>query len=134
MARGYSSLGQSSPCLLTHGIQTPNELTLPPFVEPSQHNEPPIPGLSPSSEPHEAEPKLSLTPPLTISNSSRYSSLSHNHQRYTCRLPPPPPSSPIPNPTPPVPSSSTPTPVPSPNSHNETWKQFTNLQLTVMIP
>ncbi|MBW0468642.1 hypothetical protein O181_008357 [Austropuccinia psidii MF-1] len=58
MARGHLSLGQSSPCLVTHGIQTPKtkptkspstryssssyafKLTLPPFVEP------PIPGPS----------------------------------------------------------------------------------------
>ncbi|MBW0550239.1 hypothetical protein O181_089954 [Austropuccinia psidii MF-1] len=31
-----------------------SELTIPPFVEPSQYNEPPIPGLGPSSERHEA--------------------------------------------------------------------------------
>ncbi|MBW0519170.1 hypothetical protein O181_058885 [Austropuccinia psidii MF-1] len=30
-----------------------SELTLPPFVEPSQHNEPPIPGPIQPSEPHE---------------------------------------------------------------------------------
>ncbi|MBW0474168.1 hypothetical protein O181_013883 [Austropuccinia psidii MF-1] len=30
-----------------------SELTLPPFAEPSQHYEPPIPGLSQPSEPHE---------------------------------------------------------------------------------
>ncbi|MBW0510647.1 hypothetical protein O181_050362 [Austropuccinia psidii MF-1] len=30
-----------------------SELTFPPFVEPSQHNEPPIPGPSHCSEPHE---------------------------------------------------------------------------------
>ncbi|MBW0478130.1 hypothetical protein O181_017845 [Austropuccinia psidii MF-1] len=40
------------------------ELTLPPFLEPSQYNEPLIPGLSPSSESHgelsahEPEPKV----------------------------------------------------------------------------
>ncbi|MBW0560291.1 hypothetical protein O181_100006 [Austropuccinia psidii MF-1] len=48
---------------LFHGMQphfpfliltfSSSELTLPPFVEPSQHNEPPIPGLSKPSEPHE---------------------------------------------------------------------------------
>ncbi|MBW0508438.1 hypothetical protein O181_048153 [Austropuccinia psidii MF-1] len=32
---------------------TSSELTFPPFVEPSQHNEPPIPGPSQPSEPHE---------------------------------------------------------------------------------
>ncbi|MBW0520350.1 hypothetical protein O181_060065 [Austropuccinia psidii MF-1] len=41
-----------------------SKLTLPPFVEPFQPNEPPIPGLSPSSKPHkdvltrEAEPEV----------------------------------------------------------------------------
>ncbi|MBW0504273.1 hypothetical protein O181_043988 [Austropuccinia psidii MF-1] len=43
-----------------------SELTLPPFVEPSQHNEPPIPGPSPSSEPHEdfsaCEPEPNVAP------------------------------------------------------------------------
>ncbi|MBW0584562.1 hypothetical protein O181_124277 [Austropuccinia psidii MF-1] len=45
-----------------------SELPLPPFIEPSQHNEPPIPGPSPSSEPHEdlsacePEPKVVSQP------------------------------------------------------------------------
>ncbi|MBW0566042.1 hypothetical protein O181_105757 [Austropuccinia psidii MF-1] len=44
-----------------------SELTLPPFVEPSQTNEPPIPGSSPSSKPHEdlltrdPEPEVAMT-------------------------------------------------------------------------
>ncbi|MBW0512593.1 hypothetical protein O181_052308 [Austropuccinia psidii MF-1] len=44
-----------------------SELTVPPFVEPSQTNEPPIPGPSPSSKPHEdvltcePEPEVALT-------------------------------------------------------------------------
>ncbi|MBW0470998.1 hypothetical protein O181_010713 [Austropuccinia psidii MF-1] len=39
----------------SHLIATFNssELTIPPFVEPSQTNEPPIPGPSPSSKPYE---------------------------------------------------------------------------------
>ncbi|MBW0579547.1 hypothetical protein O181_119262, partial [Austropuccinia psidii MF-1] len=70
MARGHLSLGQSSPCLVTNGIQTPNlpckqtprQPTPGPsgtqwseelFCEPSQTKEPPIPGPSPSSQPHE---------------------------------------------------------------------------------
>ncbi|MBW0524722.1 hypothetical protein O181_064437 [Austropuccinia psidii MF-1] len=46
------------------------ELTLPPFVEPSQYNEPPIPGPSPSSQPHEdvsaceTEPEVAPTQSL----------------------------------------------------------------------
>ncbi|MBW0481607.1 hypothetical protein O181_021322 [Austropuccinia psidii MF-1] len=81
-----------------------SELTLPAFVEPSQSNEPPIPGPSPSAKPHEdnmtCEPEpevaptqsmeepfgksqLFLTFPLTISTP-----LFHHHRRYACRIPP----------------------------------------------
>ncbi|MBW0489701.1 hypothetical protein O181_029416 [Austropuccinia psidii MF-1] len=85
-----------------------SSLTLPPFVEPSQHNEPPTPGRSPTAEPPEdvstGEPELEvaptqsteepfgkssllalysyqlfLTPPSTISSSSRYSLLPNHH-------------------------------------------------------
>ncbi|MBW0538570.1 hypothetical protein O181_078285 [Austropuccinia psidii MF-1] len=78
------------------------------FHEPSQHNEPPIPGLSPSSKPpgedptHEPEPEVAptqsmeelfgksqlhfynssqlfLTPPLPIYSLSSYSPLNHHH-------------------------------------------------------
>ncbi|MBW0526834.1 hypothetical protein O181_066549 [Austropuccinia psidii MF-1] len=149
MARGNSSLGQLSPCLVTHGIQMPNfphektpqkltpgpsgtqqsedlfcskqpnipllistfdssDLNLPPFVEPSHPNEPSIPGPSQSSKPHEDAPthdpeaevaltqsmeepfdksslhffyssQLFLTPPSTISSSSRYTPLCNHH-------------------------------------------------------
>ncbi|MBW0560282.1 hypothetical protein O181_099997 [Austropuccinia psidii MF-1] len=83
-------------------------LTLTPFLEPSQTKEPPIPGLSPSSQPpeddmtREPEPEVAptqsteepfgksqfhffnstqlfLTPPSTISISSRHSPLHHYH-------------------------------------------------------
>ncbi|MBW0483012.1 hypothetical protein O181_022727 [Austropuccinia psidii MF-1] len=78
-----------------------SELTLPPFVEPSQTNEPPIPGPSPSSKPHEdvptcePEPELAptqsmeepfgkhqlfLTFPLTISSSFHSTPLCNHHQ------------------------------------------------------
>ncbi|MBW0546416.1 hypothetical protein O181_086131 [Austropuccinia psidii MF-1] len=96
------------------------ELTLPPFVEPSQHNEPPIPGQSQSSESHEdssshePEPEvapmqsreepfgksplyffhsyqLSLSTHWTICSSSRYSLLPHYHLKYAHQLPPAPP-------------------------------------------
>ncbi|MBW0479888.1 hypothetical protein O181_019603 [Austropuccinia psidii MF-1] len=93
---------------VTHGIQMPNELTIPPFVEPSQPNEPPIPGPSQPSElhedasTHELEPEVAptqstgepfgksplhffhsfqlfLTPPLPISSSSGYTHLCDHH-------------------------------------------------------
>ncbi|MBW0531573.1 hypothetical protein O181_071288 [Austropuccinia psidii MF-1] len=104
--------------------------------EPSQHDEPPIPGPSPSSKPPEdvptCEPKrdgaptqstkealgkspllflysyhIFLTPPLIISSLSCYSPLCNHHQQYAHWIPPP--CSPSPCVTPP----STPTPVPS---------------------
>ncbi|MBW0577298.1 hypothetical protein O181_117013 [Austropuccinia psidii MF-1] len=78
-----------------------SELTLPPFVEPSQTNESPIPGPSPSSESHEDIPahehepevapmqsmeepfgksQLFLTFPLTISSFSHSTPLHNHHQ------------------------------------------------------
>ncbi|MBW0553725.1 hypothetical protein O181_093440 [Austropuccinia psidii MF-1] len=85
-----------------------SELLLPPFVEPSRTNEPPIPGPSPSSKPHEDIPthepepevaptqsmeepfgksqlhffsssQLFLTFPLTISTLSHSTPLRHHH-------------------------------------------------------
>ncbi|MBW0584015.1 hypothetical protein O181_123730 [Austropuccinia psidii MF-1] len=41
---------------------------------------------------------------------------------------PPPPSPEIPPVAPKIPTAS------SPHSHNESWQEFTNLQLTLMIP
>ncbi|MBW0563145.1 hypothetical protein O181_102860 [Austropuccinia psidii MF-1] len=96
--------------------------------KPSKHNEPPIPGLSPYSEPPEdvatCEPEpevapkpstedpfgnslllflssyqLFLTPPSIISSSSCYSPLHNNHRRYAHWIPPP--HSPSPCVTPP---------------------------------
>ncbi|MBW0531183.1 hypothetical protein O181_070898 [Austropuccinia psidii MF-1] len=77
-----------------------SELTVPTFVQPSQMDEPPIPGLSPSSEPHEdiltcePEPEVALTQSmeerfgksqlfltfnLAISSSSHSIPLRNNH-------------------------------------------------------
>ncbi|MBW0516581.1 hypothetical protein O181_056296 [Austropuccinia psidii MF-1] len=113
--------------------------------EPSQHNEPPIPGWSPSSKPpedfptHEPEPEVAptqsmdelfgksqlhffnsspvfLTPPSPISSSSRYTPLD------------PPPIA-AENPTtssPLVPSSS--------HSYDDAFQEFTDLRPTLMIP
>ncbi|MBW0487243.1 hypothetical protein O181_026958 [Austropuccinia psidii MF-1] len=92
-----------------------SELTVPPFVEPSQTDEPPIPGLSPSSEPYEdvltcePEPEVALTQSM---------------------------EEPFAYPTPPLsliiiddmPVGS------SPHSHNEAFQEFTDLQPTLMIP
>ncbi|MBW0580976.1 hypothetical protein O181_120691 [Austropuccinia psidii MF-1] len=46
-----------------------SELTLPPFVEPSQTNGPPIPGLSASSEPHEDVPTCEPEPEVALAQS-----------------------------------------------------------------
>ncbi|MBW0482281.1 hypothetical protein O181_021996 [Austropuccinia psidii MF-1] len=88
------------------------------FCKPSQHDEPPIPGPSPSSElpedvtTRETEPevaptqsmeepfgksqihffnspRLFLTPPLPISSLSRYSPFNHHHRQYPHWIPPP---------------------------------------------
>ncbi|MBW0534239.1 hypothetical protein O181_073954 [Austropuccinia psidii MF-1] len=102
-----------------------SELTLPPFVEPSQTNEPPIPGWSPSSEPHEdvlthdPEPEVALrksmeepfahpTPPhsvIIINNKPIGSTLPFLHPLLPRRFlpfplrtqPPPPPSAKLPS-------------------------------------
>ncbi|MBW0555095.1 hypothetical protein O181_094810 [Austropuccinia psidii MF-1] len=95
-----------------------SELNFPPFVEPSKYDEPPIPGLSQPSEPHEdtltCEPEpevapmqsteepfgksrlqlfhsfqLFLTPPLAISSLSHYTHLCNHHQQYAHHIPPP---------------------------------------------
>ncbi|MBW0538676.1 hypothetical protein O181_078391 [Austropuccinia psidii MF-1] len=80
---------------------------MPPFVEPSQTNEPPIPGPSPSSKSHvdvlthEPEPELapiqSMEEPFVLPRRS-----------------------------PPAPSS--------PHSHEEACQEFTDLEPTLMIP
>ncbi|MBW0481661.1 hypothetical protein O181_021376 [Austropuccinia psidii MF-1] len=46
-----------------------SELTLPPFLEPSQPNEPPIPGPSPSSRPHEDVPTCDPEPEVALTQS-----------------------------------------------------------------
>ncbi|MBW0525178.1 hypothetical protein O181_064893 [Austropuccinia psidii MF-1] len=82
------------------------------FREPSQHNEPPIPGLSPSSKPPEdvatceAEPEVAptqsmeepfgksqlfLTPPFPISSLSHYSAVFPRSPSHPPRTQPPPP-------------------------------------------
>ncbi|MBW0532888.1 hypothetical protein O181_072603 [Austropuccinia psidii MF-1] len=107
-----------------------SELTLPPFLQPSQTNAPPIPGLSPSSESHEdnlthePEPEVAptqsmeeplgksqlhffyssqlfLTFPSNFSSSSHSTPLHHHHRRYAHQIPPPFTPTPVPSPVPP---------------------------------
>ncbi|MBW0526838.1 hypothetical protein O181_066553 [Austropuccinia psidii MF-1] len=105
MARGHSSLGRLSPCLVTHGIQMPKTKPTksPPQDSPiprlpceqtpqqptpglsgtrwledlscetSQHNEPPIPGPSPTSEPPEDIPTFEPEPEVAPTQSTEES-------------------------------------------------------------
>ncbi|MBW0558746.1 hypothetical protein O181_098461 [Austropuccinia psidii MF-1] len=57
---------------LFHGTTfNSSELTLPPFVEPSQTNDPPIPGPSPSFEPHEDVPTHEPEPEVALTQSMK---------------------------------------------------------------
>ncbi|MBW0550517.1 hypothetical protein O181_090232 [Austropuccinia psidii MF-1] len=125
---------KSPPTRLTHSMYASRENPMAThsrsedlFWEPSQHNEPPIPGLSPSSKPPE---DVLTSPPATprsiiIIDDTPVGS------------PTPPPSTPTPdlppiateNPTassPPVPSSS--------HSYDDTCQEFNDLRPTLMIP
>ncbi|MBW0565175.1 hypothetical protein O181_104890 [Austropuccinia psidii MF-1] len=125
------------------------ELTLPPFVQTSQYNEPLIPGSSQSSKSqlpsHEdaltCEPGLEMAPMKSKEDPfGKFPTFTHpsfqlillpplhnNHLQYTCWLPPG--SFPRdPSHCPENPTTS------SPYSHNEAQKEFTNLQLTLLIP
>ncbi|MBW0481065.1 hypothetical protein O181_020780 [Austropuccinia psidii MF-1] len=79
--------------------QIPCNKTLPFLVcQPSQPNEPPIPGLSPSSKPHEDIPSCEPEPELVPLHP-----LHDHHRQYARRIPPPL------SPSPRVPPPSTPT-------------------------
>ncbi|MBW0494005.1 hypothetical protein O181_033720 [Austropuccinia psidii MF-1] len=90
MARGHSSLGQSSPCLVTHGIQKPKtkptksppkRLTHSTYASQANpvapdgqrtypaHIEPPIPGPIPSSKPPEDVPTCEPEPEVAPTQS-----------------------------------------------------------------
>ncbi|MBW0554325.1 hypothetical protein O181_094040 [Austropuccinia psidii MF-1] len=139
--------------IVTHGIQTPKtkptkspptRLTCSMYAsranpvatnEPSQHNEPPIPGPSPSSEPPEdvltCEPEPEVAPTQSTEDP------------FVCPATPcsviiiddMPIGSPTSPPSPCVTPPFSPTLVPSsPHSHNDACQEFTNLQPTLMIP
>ncbi|MBW0559922.1 hypothetical protein O181_099637 [Austropuccinia psidii MF-1] len=82
-----------------------SELTFHPFVEPSRHNEPPIPGPSQPFEPH--EDALTCGPEPEVP------------QTKSMEEPFEPPRTPAPC---------------SPHSHNEACQESTDLQPTLMIP
>ncbi|MBW0489591.1 hypothetical protein O181_029306 [Austropuccinia psidii MF-1] len=117
-------------------------LTLPPFVEPSQHNEPPIPGPIQCSEPqvpshedaltHEPEPEEAPTQ-STEEPFLLFSTFPHPSVIIIDNTPigSPPASTPSPE-IPPI-ASMNPT-ASSSQSHNEAQKEFTDLFPTLMIP
>ncbi|MBW0570378.1 hypothetical protein O181_110093 [Austropuccinia psidii MF-1] len=112
-----------------------SELNLPPFVEPSQHNEPPIPGLNQSSKSHEDTSTCEPEPEVALTQSMK--------DPFAC---PATPCSiiiiddiPVGSTTPLpwfLPQRSLPYPLAptSPQSHDEAWQEFTDLRPTLMIP
>ncbi|MBW0466512.1 hypothetical protein O181_006227 [Austropuccinia psidii MF-1] len=135
-----------------------SELTFPPFVEPSQYDEPPILGPSKASEPHEdpltcePEPEVATTKsmeePFGKSHFTFFTLLNFSSPLlwpYPAR-PATPVSIIIINNTPiGYPPPSTPTPeIPliapkspttsSPQSHDEAWQEFTELRPNLIIP
>ncbi|MBW0559539.1 hypothetical protein O181_099254, partial [Austropuccinia psidii MF-1] len=125
--------------------------------EPSQTDEPPIPGPSPSSEPHEdiltCEPEPEVAPTQSMEEPfgrsqlfffysskifltfpSTISSLSHStHSLITIN------DTPVGSPLPPLlqwfpPSAPKNPTASSPHSHNDACQEFTDLRTTLMIP
>ncbi|MBW0523569.1 hypothetical protein O181_063284 [Austropuccinia psidii MF-1] len=97
------------------------ELTFPPFVEPSQHNEPPIPGPSQASEPHED--------PLTPNPATPASITIIDNMPVGCPCSfPRDPFHFLPEHNHLLPSAPS-----SPQSHNDAWQEFMDLRLTLMI-
>ncbi|MBW0485529.1 hypothetical protein O181_025244 [Austropuccinia psidii MF-1] len=148
MAEGHLSLGQLSPCLVTHWIQRPKskptkspttrltcssyasrENSVATHSRPEWHLMPPIPGPSQPSEPHEdtlahgPEPDVAPTQPM----------------EEPVALPATPTSviiidnMPVGSPPPFLPWRSLPAPS-YPHSHDEACQEFTDLQLTLIIP
>ncbi|MBW0527391.1 hypothetical protein O181_067106 [Austropuccinia psidii MF-1] len=124
------------------------EMTLPPFIEPSQHNEPPIPGPSHSSESQlpshedastcgpepEVAPTQSTEDPFFKSPLSIFSCYQHSLTAplTISTLPETPCSIIIINDTP----VRTPPPLPLPpgtHPHHEACQEFTDLSPTLMI-
>ncbi|MBW0470980.1 hypothetical protein O181_010695 [Austropuccinia psidii MF-1] len=108
-----------------------DEMTMPPFSEPSQHDEPHIPGQSQCPKPQ----VLSHEDPLNCEPESEEAPMQSLEEPFGT------PSTPTPVPSPEIPpiASENPTasspPAPSsPLSHNEAWQELTNLCPNLMIP
>ncbi|MBW0508491.1 hypothetical protein O181_048206 [Austropuccinia psidii MF-1] len=110
MVRGHLFLGRLSPCLVTHGIQTPKtQLTKspPPRLTRSMY------ALRANTTAAHARPKWNLMVRGLILSSSHYSPLCNHHQQYTHWIPP----------SPPVPSS--------PHSHDDALQEFTDFDYSL---
>ncbi|MBW0470181.1 hypothetical protein O181_009896 [Austropuccinia psidii MF-1] len=106
--------------------------------EPSQHNEPPIPGPSLSSEPYEDVLTCEPEPEVARRNPQRNHLVSPHFMFFTLtRF-----SSPLLRPYPACPTPPCSIIIidnmlfgsPSPQSHNEAWKEFKDLRTNLMIP
>ncbi|MBW0490065.1 hypothetical protein O181_029780 [Austropuccinia psidii MF-1] len=123
MVRGPLSLGLSSP--MGFKCQKPSQQDEPPVCSPT----PPIPGLSQASDSqlpsHENNSTLGPEPEVAPIN----------QQSIPFPSPPVPCSEipPVPSPERPLVTSSSPVHS-SPHSHQEALQEFTNFQLTLMIP
>ncbi|MBW0540621.1 hypothetical protein O181_080336 [Austropuccinia psidii MF-1] len=114
-------------------------------VEPSQHNEPPIPGPSPSSKPPEDVPAHEPEPEVTATQSMEELFAHSATPRLVIIIdntpvgspPTPPLSTPSPD-LPPIaaenPTVSSPLVPSSSHSYNDALQEFTDLRPTLMIP
>ncbi|MBW0500814.1 hypothetical protein O181_040529 [Austropuccinia psidii MF-1] len=102
---------------------TSSELTSTPFLEPSQHNEPPIPGPIQASAPHEDHLTPCPATPTSIIIVPLHLPLQSSSTIF--------PSTPTPEIPPIAPKSPT---TSSPQSHDEAWQEFRDLLPTLMIP
>ncbi|MBW0475089.1 hypothetical protein O181_014804 [Austropuccinia psidii MF-1] len=102
---------------------SPQVLICPPPYEPSQPNEPPIPGSSPSSEPHEDIPTCEPEPEVALTQ--------YTEEPFEPHLPLHSPPGSFPRYT--LVASENPIPS-SPHSHDEACQEFTDLRPTLMIP
>ncbi|MBW0521548.1 hypothetical protein O181_061263 [Austropuccinia psidii MF-1] len=110
-------------CLMSKPRSNPLQAQVEPD-EPSQHNEPPIPGPSPSSEPPDGVPTHEPEPEVAPMQSTE--------EPFGPLVPPSPISFPLCDPE--NPTSFFPLVPSSPHSHNDPCEELTNLRPTLMIP
>ncbi|MBW0563611.1 hypothetical protein O181_103326 [Austropuccinia psidii MF-1] len=111
------------------------------FCEPLQMDAPPIPGPSPSSKPHEDVPNCEPEPEVASKQSMEepFACPTPSSPLTICPSDPPSPfclpdSATFPFCSPSLPSSPEKPTTSSTHSHNDTRQEFTDLQLTLLIP